>query len=401
MKWQVLKFGQLAEIQPAVKLERGKGYPFIAMEVLEPRHRYITRNEIRIWDGGGGARFRDGDTIFARITPCLEHGKTAQIFGLSEEVGFGSTEFLVFRSRPGISDPNFIYYLACSNLIREPAIKSMIGASGRQRAKRAVIEDITLRVPLLPVQREIASVLSPYDDLIANNRRRIQLLEESAQLLYKEWFVYLRFPGHEHVKIVDGVPKGWIKTTIADLCDSVNYGYTASATAEPVGPKFLRITDIVPDVINWSSVPFCSIPENKKEQFLLKEGDVVVARTGATTGYAKRIGKTHPKTVFASYLIRLRLKSEIDDMLVGIFVESDDYKSYIKAQVGGAAQPNANAKIISSAKILIPPNNIQRYFHEMIEPIFECKDNLQAQNEKLTQARDLLLPRLMNGEIAV
>jgi type I restriction enzyme S subunit len=181
----------------------------------------------------------------------------------------------------------------------------------------------------------------------------------------------------------------------------VNYGYTASATAEPVGPKFLRITDIVPDVINWSSVPFCSIPENKKEQFLLKEGDVVVARTGATTGYAKRIGKTHPKTVFASYLIRLRLKSEIDDMLVGIFVESDDYKSYIKAQVGGAAQPNANAKIISSAKILIPPNNIQRYFHEMIEPIFECKDNLQAQNEKLTQARDLLLPRLMNGEIAV
>jgi type I restriction enzyme S subunit len=277
----------------------------------------------------------------------------------------------------------------------------MIGASGRQRAKRAVIEDITLRVPLLPVQREIASVLSPYDDLIANNRRRIQLLEESAQLLYKEWFVYLRFPGHEHVKIVDGVPKGWIKTTIADLCDSVNYGYTASATAEPVGPKFLRITDIVPDVINWSSVPFCSIPENKKEQFLLKEGDVVVARTGATTGYAKRIGKTHPKTVFASYLIRLRLKSEIDDMLVGIFVESDDYKSYIKAQVGGAAQPNANAKIISSAKILIPPNNIQRYFHEMIEPIFECKDNLQAQNEKLTQARDLLLPRLMNGEIAV
>ena len=122
------------------------------------------------------------------------------------------------------------------------------------------------------------------------------LLEESARLLYQEWFVRLRFPGHEHTHIINGVPDGWRRTTLANLCESIDYGYTASAVQEEVGPKLLRITDIVPQFIDWSSVPYCNILDDRKEKFLLKEGDIVIARTGATVGYAKRLHQRHPES---------------------------------------------------------------------------------------------------------
>ena len=255
--------------------------------------------------------------------------------------------------------------------------------------------------PCRPVQERIADILSAYDDLIENNRRRMALLEEAARQLYREWFVRLRFPGHEHTRITNGVPEGWQRQTLAELCDSIDYGYTASAELDEVGPKFLRITDIVPDVIDWTSVPYCPIEEDRLAKFRLVEGDIVIARTGATVGYAKRLHKRHPEAVFASYLVRLRLKPEIDSLMVGLFVESGDYKSYVQSRVGGAAQPNANAKVLSAAEILVPPPSIQRVFHESVEPLMDQREVLQLQNQQLRAARDLLLPRLMSGEIAV
>lgn len=227
------------------------------------------------------------------------------------------------------------------------------------------------------------------------------LLEESARLLYREWFARLRFPGHEHTRVIDGVPEGWERKTLAELCESIDYGYTASAEQEGIGPKFLRITDIVPNFIDWSAVPHCLIEDKKVEKFQLREGDIVVARTGATVGYAKRLHKRHPDSVFASYLVRLRLKADIDNLMVGVFVESDAYKSYVQSRIGGAAQPNANAKVLTAAEILVPPSRIQQNFHEFVESLIDQREVLQFQNQKLRAARDLLLPRLMSGEIAV
>jgi len=250
-------------------------------------------------------------------------------------------------------------------------------------------------------QTKIADVLSTYDDLIENNRRRMELLEEAARQLYREWFVRLRFPGREHTPIINGVPEGWKRKALAELCESVDYGYTASAEEEEVGPKFVRITDIVPEFINWGTVPHCQIEDDRLEKFRLREGDIVIARTGATVGYAKRLHKRHPDAVFASYLVRLRLNPDVDNLFVGVFVESEDYKDYAKSRVGGAAQPNANAKVLGGAEILVPPPILQRAFREFVEPLVDQRELLQIQNEKLRVARDLLLPRLMSGEIAV
>jgi len=188
---------------------------------------------------------------------------------------------------------------------------------------------------------------------------------------------------------------------LSELAESVTYGYTESAQTECVGPKFLRITDIVPDIIDWDSVPYCRISERDYAKFRIREGDIVVARTGATVGYAKRIGSLEHQSVFASYLVRLRFSDEIDDIIVGIFMESSEYKAFVKNNCGGAAQPNANAKVLSAAKILVSPKWIQKEFRRTVEPIFKQKELLQQRNQKLKQARDLLLPRLMNGEIAI
>lgn len=398
MKWRDFKFGELAEIQPAVKLERGNIYPFIAMEMLEPKSRDITRSETRIWDGGGGSRFKNGDTIFARITPCLEHGKTAQISGLSEEVGFGSTEFLVFRNRPGISDPTFIYYLACSNIIREPAIKSMIGASGRQRAQRAVIEEIPLRVPALPIQQEIASVLSAYDDLIANNHRRIHLLEESARLLYKEWFVYLRFPGHEHVKINDGVPAGWEKKTAFDVMEILSGGTPKTAIADYWAGNILFFTpkDASKTIYVYKTEKRLTELGLKHCNSKLYPKDTIFITARGTVGNLNlaQVPMAMNQSCYA-LVARAPLTQYYLYFALSAIIEE------LKNRAVGSVFDAVIRDTFKLIPMTIPKKKLISDFTDTISPILGQVSNLLIQNSKLREACDLLLPRLMNGEIAV
>ena len=169
----------------------------------------------------------------------------------------------------------------------------------------------------------------------------------------------------------------WDRVILREICDSVNYGYTASANPEPIGPKFLRITDIVPEQIDWTSVPHCEIVDEKFSKYQLAEGDIVIARTGATTGYAKRI-RTEHQVVFASYLVRIRVNSKYDNRYVGFVVESDEYKKFIQLNLGGAAQPNANAQVLTSFPISLPPLTTQR----KIAAILSTYDNLIENNTR-------------------
>ena len=144
--------------------------------------------------------------------------------------------------------------------------------------------------------------------------------------------------------------------SLAEISESVQYGYTASASDTEVGPKFLRITDIVPPQIDWNKVPYCEINEVNLNKFSLAPGDIVIARTGATVGYAKLI-RSNETSVFASYLVRIRVdRDKADPGYVGRIVESDTYKKFVLSHVGGAAQPNANARVLSSFTLPIPQN---------------------------------------------
>jgi type I restriction enzyme S subunit len=267
------------------------------------------------------------------------------------------------------------------------------------------IRAFPITLPPIAVQEQIVNILCAYDELIENNIRRVKVLEEMAQRICREWFVNFRFPGHERFKMVESevgpIPMGWRAGLLREMCESIDYGHTASAVAEPIGPKFLRITDIVPDTIDWPSVPYCPQPDRSPQKYRLLEGDIVVARTGATTGYAKRLNKRHPESIFASYLVRLRLKSEHSNSMVGLLVESDDYKRFIRANLGGAAQPQANAQILSSKPVAIPPSKLQAEFSAIVEPWLDQKEILQIKNTILRQTRDLLLPKLISGEVSV
>ena len=172
--------------------------------------------------------------------------------------------------------------------------------------------------------------------------------------------------------------KGGALTTLADVCKSVRYGYTASASLEACGPRFLRITDIVPDSVDWDSVPYCEIDDSDRERFALGVGDIVVARTGATVGYAKLI-REPVDAIFASYLVRFRVDSgKADPVFVGRLVESHIYKSFVQSRIGGAAQPSASAPVLGSFEFPLPPRHAQT----RIADILSAYDDLIENNRR-------------------
>jgi type I restriction enzyme S subunit len=298
------------------------------------------------------------------------------------------------------NDPRFAYYF-----LQTMGFERLDAGASNPSLNRNHIHTIPVWWPPLPIQRRIAGILSAYDELIENSQRRIKILESMARGLYREWFVHFRFPGHESVPRIRSplgeIPKGWEVKSIADVCESISYGYTASASRDEVGPKFLRITDIVPSMIDWENVPFCEIPKDKAAKYLLKHGDIVVARTGATTGYAKRLNKLHPNTVFASYLVRARARADVSNRMLGIVMESDEYKQYIRTNIGGAAQPQANAVVLTSMKLAVPPSPIGEKFDRVVAPLIDAAEVLTVKIQILRRTRDLLLPRLLSGQIDV
>ena len=168
--WFSIKAEDFIEFNPKLNLKKGTIATKIAMDKLQPFTKKISSSEKAIFSGG--SKFQNGDTIMARITPCLENGKTSFVDILDDgEIGFGSTEFIVLRARKGVSDPDYIYYLANSSEFRTTAIKSMVGSSGRQRVQQSVLNTMILNVPNLDLQYKIGKILSSLDNKIALNNQ--------------------------------------------------------------------------------------------------------------------------------------------------------------------------------------------------------------------------------------
>ena len=178
METNLIRLGDCVLCNPTVKLTKGQLYSLIDIDKIEIGRKFVTKKSLVSYSGQSGCKFEDGDTLMARITPCLENGKMA--VAKIEDKGIGSTELFVFRNREGVTDKEFVYYLFKQQYIRNLAANSMTGASGRQRADLKFVKRIKLNLPLLPIQHRIASILSTYDMLIENNTKRIRLLEKMA-----------------------------------------------------------------------------------------------------------------------------------------------------------------------------------------------------------------------------
>ena len=182
----------------------------------------------------------------------------------------------------------------------------------------------------------------------------------------------------------EALPKGWRRVKLGELCSDISYGYTATASSKPIGPKFLRITDIVSDRINWESVPYCEIEDSKKDKYTLGIGDIVIARTGATTGY-NQIIRSNVRSVFASYLIRCKLKQSIAyPFFISCVLQSAYWRNFIEGVKARSAQPGVNAKDFSSFRILLPTLPEQK----AIASLLETWDTAIEKNEALIAAKE-------------
>ena len=260
---------------------------------------------------------------------------------------------------------------------------------------------LKVHVPSIDEQRGIAEVLSIYDDLIENNRRRIALLEQAARELYREWFVRRRFPGHESTWIVDGVTDGWERVRLSDLV-STQYGYTASASEEPIGPRFLRGTDInKSSYIDWDTVPYCSLSSLTVNKYALRTDDLLVVRM-ADPGKVAIVEKD-VQAVFASYLVRLVIRdySKILPLYLFYVLADSEYQGFIGGASGGSTRKSASAKLLTDFRIAQPPNAVQSLFVDQVAPLRKMIGTLLDQNAQARAARDLLIPRLMSREVVV
>ena len=167
------RLGDCIICNPAVKLDKGKEYPVIDIDKITVGRKFVENRDTIVYNGQSGSKFENGDTLMARITPCLENGKIAK--ARINGKGLGSTELFVFRGKEGVTDNDFVYYLLKQQYIRDLATNSMSGASGRQRADLRFIKKIKLNLPSLPVQSRIATIIATYDELIENNSRSVFL----------------------------------------------------------------------------------------------------------------------------------------------------------------------------------------------------------------------------------
>lgn len=391
-EWKMMKASEFIDFNPKISLKKGTVAKKIAMDKLMPFTKKVSDYEIASYSGG--AKFCNGDTIMARITPCLENGKTAYIdFLEDDEIAFGSTEFIVMRAKEGISDSQFIYYLSISPYFREIAIKSMVGSSGRQRVQQSVLEELELLVPPLEEQEKIGQFLKNIDDKIALNQQINDNLEQQAQAIFKSWFV--DFEPFGRVR-----PNDWSIGTVDDLAKEIICGKTPSTKiSEYYGSDipFITIPDMHGKIYTLTTERYLSkLGANLQAKKTLPKNSVCVScigTAGLVTLVAKesqtnqQINSIVPKENFSSYYIYLLMQTLSDTIN--------------KLGQGGSTIINLNKSQFGKIEVSIPSISVMAQFDEIVSPIFEKMLQNQKENLTLASLRDIILPKLISGELDV
>lgn len=302
----------------------------------------------------------------------------------------------ILRPNPHIVEPAYMYYSMLSKAFFLQADAAAIGAAQRTISLSS-LQNLTINLPDLPTQHRIASILSAYDDLIENNRRQIKLLEEAAQRLYREWFVELRFPGHEGVKVVDGVPEGWMKGTVDNIVKLLS-GYPFKSSEYVSSGKYRLITiknvkdgEFSPDNVDYID----QLPDKVPSHCILTEGDILLSLTG-------NIGRVCIVNGY-NYLLNQRVAKlqTLHSAYAYCMFRSKEMLNKMTALSNGVAQQNLSPIRAEKIRILIPSSNLLFQFKSIVEPIISQIILLNNQITFACEARHRLLPELMDGEIEV
>ena len=383
--------------------DEGEGYPLIRTPnigkgrlLLEGVHRvsesvYNKRN--------ARAVPQDDALIFAREAPA---GNVA-IIKNGEKVCLGQRTVLL-RPNKKLVNPDFLAYFLLAPEQQYGLLGTANGATVAH-VNIPTIRELKIQLPALEKQNKIAAIITAYDDLIENNQKQIKLLEEAAQRLYKEWFVDLRFPGHETTPITDGIPEGWQYSPLSEVFDFVRgKSYTSKELSDTVGVLMANLKNIR---------AFGGYKRNAEKRFTgqfkenqtLAAGDVVMGVTDMTqerrlVGHVALVPDMGEAMTFSMDLIKI-----IPKLTDKLFVYSALYYGGLSKQISPLANGvnvlHLKPEAMMGIEMLIPHDAIVRAYHERISPIIVRMEALQKQCDIAAEARDSLLPKLMNGEIEV
>ena len=385
-EWKKYKMSDFIDFNPTVSLKKGTVARKITMDKLIPHSRDIYDWEYEPYSGG--TKFQNGDTIMARITPCLENGKHAFISLLNDgETAYGSTEFIVMRGIPGISDNRFVYYLSHFPDFKNAAVKSMVGSSGRQRAQVDVIKNLEFYLPGLVEQRKIADTLSALDDKIALNNRINHNLEEQAQALYKSWFVdFEPFRKGRFIESELGlIPEGWQVKNLLEISRIFD-----SKRRPLSGKEREQMSKIYPYYGATSIMDYVDSYIFDGIYLLMGEDGSVMTEEG------------YP---FLQYITGKFWPNNHAHVLQGDNGFSTEMlhcallRKVIKSSVTGAVQAKISQANMKKILFPCPPSLELKAFDSQLQTIYCQKRNIEAQNSDLAMLRDSLLPVLIVGKL--
>ncbi|HCT84793.1 MAG TPA: restriction endonuclease subunit S [Candidatus Margulisbacteria bacterium] len=382
-RWNESLLDDVANINPLESLPKGKIAKKIAMEMLRSFTKKVSGYSIDPYNGG--VKFRNGDTIVARITPCLENGKTAYIDVLDEhEVGYGSTEYIVLREKPNVSDKQFLYYFAISDAFRDVAISAMTGSSGRQRVEIDVIKRHKFLLPSLPEQRAIAGVLSSLDDKIDLLHRQNKTLKAMAETLFRQWFVEEVNEDWETVSVGQ-----FVKTNISSIdknyeLKTIRYLDTGSLTEGKIECfQNFEITDApsrARRIVKHDDILISTVRPNQKHYGIIKHPD---------------------KDIIVSTGFCVITCEDINPHFIYMFLTTNDMTEYLHSIAEGSTStyPSLKPSDIESLEFKLPPLERLTAFANYANTAWEKIDYNHKQIRTLEKLRDTLLPKLMSGEV--
>lgn len=339
-----------------------------------------------------------GDVVYARRGDVGRCSRVTE----SEKGWLCGTGCLRLRADSNLVDKTFLYYALSNPSVVGWVRNHAIGAT-MPNLNTTILGDVPLYIPdNLEDQRRIASILMAYDNLIENNRKQISLLEEAAQRLYKEWFVDLRFPGHEDIKIVDGIPYGWQIVQIRHVCKKIQSGGT---------PSRKKASFWNPGTVKWFKT-------GELQDCWLIEPEELISDDGLAGSAAKLFPPlTIVMAIYASPTLGrlgvLNCEAAFNQAMLGFIVNEDvttrdwlywklfELRTEFNLIARGAGQQNISGEIVKSYEVLLPPRVLAQKFSDVVGPMAERRLKLQEHNLTVSEARDRLLPKLMSGEIEV
>ena len=411
--WRNLPFSNAVVINPRVALKRGCDYPHVDMALLTPGTRSVRAVATRQYRGGG-SRFEPGDTLFARITPCLENGKTSRFDPTNPDAqgpAHGSTEFIVLRGRASVSDTHFVHYLARSPDVRDFAISQMTGTSGRQRVPTDCFDHLLVSVPPISEQCAIANILGALDDKIELNRRMNQTLEAMARALFQSWFVDFepvraKMEGRDaglptsvvslFPDVLDnrGIPQGWSLGRLAQIADSPRRGIDPSDVAEDtpyIGLEHMPRRSIA--LADWEGAG-----KVKSTKSTFNRGDILF---GKLRPYFHKVGIASLDGICSTDIVVVCPRSPEWAAFCLACVSTDEFVDYTDQTSTGTKMPRTSWKTMRQYETCLPPSQVAREFQRLLRPVIDRLNINVHESRSLARTRDVLLPKLVSGELRV